>query len=448
MQAGFSKVDITPRVGVDLCGFGPYLNRQSIAVRDRLWARGAAFGAGGQTVVLIGCDLVGVNLDLTRDVRSRVHKSTGLVPEHLMIHCTHTHSGPVSIKLTGWGERDEPYMRLLPRRLAEAARLAIENLAPATLHYNEVPCVGIGYNRERDERPSLREALADDYRCGKPEFTDTTCRVVRAERDGRIVGFMVYYSCHPVVCCAPARHIHGDYAGVAMGLLEQEHPEAVGLFLQGASGDINTCVVHNGELESLRALDVIAQRFARQARHGLTGGRPLQVDSVAARCASLDPSRQDWSLDRLEALYREKTEPLNDPSLDDSDHAFRYAAVAAVSLGELIEKKKAGLALWQPTEVQGLRVGPLRLLGAPFEVFQAIKNDVEQSSDTDVPPLVMGLTGDEAGYAVDRDAAARGGYAADQVPVILGQLPFADIHTDLSRALAELDQSLGDGQGG
>ncbi len=304
MQAGFSKVDITPRVGVDLCGFGPYLNRQSIAVRDRLWARAAAFEAGGQTVVLVGCDLVGVNLDLTHDVRLRVHQSTGLAPENVMVHCTHTHSGPVSIRLTGWGERDEPYMRLLPRRLAEAARQAIENLAPATLHYNEVPCVGIGYNRERDDRPSLREALNDDYRCGKPEFTDTTCRVVRAERDGRLVGFMVYYSCHPVVCCAPSRHIHGDYAGVAMGLLEQQHPGAVGLFLQGASGDINTCVVHNGELESLRALDVIAERFARRARPGLTRGRPLEVDRVAARCEPFAPSPPDWAPGPLEAPYR------------------------------------------------------------------------------------------------------------------------------------------------
>ena len=27
MRIGLSKVDITPRVGVELCGFGPFLNR-------------------------------------------------------------------------------------------------------------------------------------------------------------------------------------------------------------------------------------------------------------------------------------------------------------------------------------------------------------------------------------------------------------------------------------
>ncbi len=39
MKAGFAKSDITPRVGVELIGFGPYLHRYSIGVRDRLWAR-------------------------------------------------------------------------------------------------------------------------------------------------------------------------------------------------------------------------------------------------------------------------------------------------------------------------------------------------------------------------------------------------------------------------
>ena len=57
MKAGFGVVDITPRVGVELYGFGPYLNRHSIAVRDRIEARAAAFDPFERTV---GSDVVGV----------------------------------------------------------------------------------------------------------------------------------------------------------------------------------------------------------------------------------------------------------------------------------------------------------------------------------------------------------------------------------------------------
>ena len=44
MKAGFAKFDITPRVGVSMAGFGPFLNRNSTFVRDRLEARAAALG--------------------------------------------------------------------------------------------------------------------------------------------------------------------------------------------------------------------------------------------------------------------------------------------------------------------------------------------------------------------------------------------------------------------
>ena len=42
MRFGFGKSDITPRVGVELCGFGAYCCRHSVGTRDRLWARAMA----------------------------------------------------------------------------------------------------------------------------------------------------------------------------------------------------------------------------------------------------------------------------------------------------------------------------------------------------------------------------------------------------------------------
>jgi len=72
MQAGFAKVDITPRVGVELCGFGPFLNRHSIAVRERLWARAMAVRQGESTLILVSCDLIGVTPQITRRVRQLI----------------------------------------------------------------------------------------------------------------------------------------------------------------------------------------------------------------------------------------------------------------------------------------------------------------------------------------------------------------------------------------
>ena len=96
MRIGFGRQDITPRVGVELCGFGPFRCRHSIAIRDRLWARAMAVEQDGAAAVVVSCDLVGMPLAMTERTRALVQRETGLAPERLMVCCTHTHSGPAT----------------------------------------------------------------------------------------------------------------------------------------------------------------------------------------------------------------------------------------------------------------------------------------------------------------------------------------------------------------
>ena len=442
MKAGFGKVDITPRVGVELCGFGPFLNRKSIGVRDRLWARAVALEQGGEAVVLVSCDLVGVLRPMTEHIRRVVCEETGLPERAVMVHCTHTHSGPATHRTTGWGYRDRPYLEVLPYRIARACIAAVGDMEKATLSHAEVPCEGVGLNREYDrDAPPLEEVLSDDWRPASPELTDTTCHVLTVHRDGRPAGFLSYFGCHPVVCCQETRYIHGDYAGVATNLLEREHPGSVGLFLQGAQGDVNSCVVHKPEAQALLALDVIAARYANAVRAGIAQTKPLDVDRIASVLREVRFPEAPVSADKLRERLAEQDALFAAPDATDEDRELRMAAVYASSLRDIIPTVEAGGPTREPTELQGFRVGPLALLGAPFEVFQAIKNDVVAEAQAPTT-LVMGLTNDSNGYAADRTAAERGGYAQDMVPLMKGVLPFEDIHTHLVRELLETEAAL------
>ncbi|HPP13495.1 MAG TPA: hypothetical protein PKW42_12270, partial [bacterium] len=86
-------------------------------------------------------------------------------------------------------------------------------------------------------------------------------------------------------------------------------------------------------------------------------------------------------------------------------------------------------------------LGPFLFLTAPFEIFQAIKNDLVRHFHPE-PVLVMSVTNDFLGYAPDRTAEARAGYAARAVPLILGSLPFRNIHQQLVRELIRLGEAL------
>ena len=129
------------------------------------------------------------------------------------------------------------------------------------------------------------------------------------------------------------------------------------------------------------------------------------------------------------------------PGATDADAGVRMAMVNALALREWIAAAEAGRTEAPPTEIQGFRIGPVLALASPFETFQAIKNDVRSRAGASVT-LVLGCTNDTLGYAPDRVAAARGGYAADVVPLILGTRPFARIHDELVEQLLALAAEL------
>lgn len=442
LKCGFAKEDITPRLGVEMGGFGPYLNRRALAIRERLWARAMCYEVDGQRVLIISCDLIYVPGEIIGKIRAEIKAATGIVEEAILLHGTHTHSGPALGRCFGWGQDDEPYVRLLPYRIARAGIAAVEGLAEATVSHAEVACEGVGLNREYDiDAPPLEEVLQDDWRPAKPELTDTTCQVIKVEADGKVIGFASYFGCHPVVCCQATHSIHGDYAGVATNMLEREYPGSVGLFLQGAQGDVNSCVAHKPEKESLLALDVIAGRYAKAVREGLRQTKPLQIDTVGCALREMDFSRITPDVEKLRATLAEKQALFAQAGASDEDSNIRMATVHAMGIENLLRRLEAGEPLVQSIAVQGIRVGPISLLAAPFEIFQAIKNDVVARAGSPLP-LVMGITNGQFGYAPDKTTAARGGYAAEQVPIMFGMAAFAAIHDELVEALLDIEKRL------
>ena len=451
MKAGFAKADITPEVGVELAGFGPYLKRRSTGIRDRLWAKAMALEAGGGRVVIVGCDLIGVPTAATARVRLLVTAATGLPGDALMICCSHTHSGPnpTADQLFGWGEPDPFYVETLPHKIARAAIAALERLEEAELAHANPPCEGIGLNREYDrDAPPLDEVLRDNWRPAKPELTDTRCHVLTARTPaGRLLGFAAYFGCHPVVCCAETHAIHGDFVGVAMNLLERENPGAVGLFIQGAQGDVNSCVVHKPEPESLLALDVIAARFANAVRAGLAAAQPVVVEAVTHLRRDLAFSLRQSPLADLKAQLKTKEAFLREQVLDQAaaaTHDQRFELVVITALRQLIAVREAGGGAARPAEVQGLRFGPVEILASGFELFQAIKNEVVAQTRGPIT-LVAGVSNEIHGYAVDRRKAREGGYAAQIVPLLAaGTEPYRDIQGELTTALTTLSRDLAD----
>ena len=456
MRAGFGKFNITPRVGVELYGFGPFLNRKSIGIRDILEARAGAFEAGGHTVLIITCDLCTLVPKTVNEIRDIIRaKHPELKPEDIMVNTSHTHSSPATIFVnTGWGVTDPPWLLSLPYKIAEAGCRALEQMTEIKVSQAKVPCRHIGLNRVRDvDHPPIEDVLKEDWEPAKPELTDTECRVIRFDDagTGKLLGFMAYFGCHPVVCSESSRYIHGDYAGIAMHNLMRENPGSVGMFLQGAEGDVNSGCVHKGEQESLLALDVFAARFANAVRKGLREAKPIEIKSILS-ASKIFPfkTKQVFTAEKLAELRKSYEEKVLTPDANDGDYQARMAAVYLRGIS-VIEKTLTMKEedRYVHAEVQVIRMGPLEFLGSPFETMQAIKNDVHANASVEFP-MLMSLVNGTFGYAPDNDSlqglvngpgdSAR--YEVTRVPLIAGRLPYSDTHNELVRYMKEMEQVL------
>ena len=425
MKAGFAKVDITPRLGVELAGFGPYLHRCARDVRDRLSGRALAVSDGARRWVLVAADLIGFDAGTTGQVRRILADRHGLSTEQVMLHATHTHSAPAVVRgMIGWGEPDQPYLERLPWLLAQAAGEALDRLQEVEFSFARVPVEGIGYNRELEPRPAYEEAL----RPARPKVTDTDGWVVRADAAGEMVGFLSHFSCHPVVCCEATHSIHGDYCGVAMSRLEAENPGAVGLFVQGGHGDLNTCVCHMPQAESIRALEVISERFARSVRRGIAQAGPLGGSSVSAALHRVTFSRRPVTADQLRAEIEQHRQTVRDNPEGDGGRECRLADVFLTAARRMLRRVEAGESLEVPADVQAFRLGDLVMIGTPFELFRGVKESVGRAIAHE-PLMVLSTTNDYLGYAptrqmYDRNDAAH--YAREIVPRIVGCAAFGE----------------------
>jgi hypothetical protein len=74
-------------------------------------AKAIAWTQGETKVVFVACDLIGPSETVTADARTRIEVRTGVPAANVIVHCTHSHTGP----LFGGAMRDYFHRRAIER---------------------------------------------------------------------------------------------------------------------------------------------------------------------------------------------------------------------------------------------------------------------------------------------------------------------------------------------
>ena len=91
IKAGTAMLDITPPLGTLMPGL--FHERRAEVINDPLQVRGFVLEGDDTGIAVVVCDLIGVKRAYLDQAKEKIADAIGLVPSHVMICCTHTHTG-------------------------------------------------------------------------------------------------------------------------------------------------------------------------------------------------------------------------------------------------------------------------------------------------------------------------------------------------------------------
>ena len=144
IKAGSATSNITPPLGTAIPGgFRP---RYAQNVDDELFAKALVIDNGSTRTALVTCDLIAVTQKMVDVAKQRIADRCGILPEHVMVNATHTHTAVAVADLLGVDE-DADYTDWVPLKIADAVELALLRLVPARVGFASVSEDRITFNR-------------------------------------------------------------------------------------------------------------------------------------------------------------------------------------------------------------------------------------------------------------------------------------------------------------
>ena len=313
-RVGAAKRQLTGDfTGIELLGWGQPEGRIE-RVETPLQFRAVALQWEDERWVYVCAELCFI----TQSVRDGVFEELAargleLAERELVIAATHTHSGPagyahdVFYNLTNAGHHPEVYA-LVVRTMADVAQRALESLEPGRVWVNrgQIPeHEPVAFNRSMKAYHRNPEVRPVDL---PEQATNRDLTVLRVDSEHRPVAAICWFAVHNTNVHFDNRAIHGDNKGVAAALLEesQHDPDFVGIFAQGAPGDVTpnyrsskrgfTIGHHDDDFESARFHGEIQARYAMalfQAR-----GTEMSGLQTAARYVDFDGFEVDPTFTR------------------------------------------------------------------------------------------------------------------------------------------------------
>ena len=423
-KVGYARVNINPMLGIAIEGY--YVPRFAKGFLDDLESSCIALESGGVRILLISVDVCGIEANRSRSYRQAIEAATGVKWENIFLSATHTHTGPALMHLDAFEADDETierYAAFLGERLADLARMALEDLKPARMGFivgNAPDRVAYIRRYRMKDGSTWTCPPINDPNIMEPIGTlDQRVNVLRFDREGGDSIVLVNYGLH-------ADTINGemlspDWPGWMRRTLEKALDGVKCVCFVGAQGDVGSTHVHpeGGDMNDTEISfdnEMKSPGMARFVGRALAGTVLQVFDKV-----------EYVDVENIGILHRDVAVPANVPDPADLPRAHEYKALheagrdadipySAMELTTVVAEAIRMCNLENGPEafhleVTGVRIGDIALIGLPGEPFTDIGRQLKKAPGWKLV-LPCCITNGYEGYFPMRDAYDEGGYEA------------------------------------
>ncbi|NUQ61689.1 MAG: neutral/alkaline non-lysosomal ceramidase N-terminal domain-containing protein [Pirellulales bacterium] len=416
LQVGIATVDCTPRPGLPLLGNfrDDYAAR---GVHDPLSAKAVVFAdAHGGKAAFLSVDACLLDRSNVARIREVIAAGCDVPPAHVLVHATHTHSGPATTDVLDFGVDLAPFRVDIDAFLSKAASAVVAAsgcLEPASLAVGYATEDRISFNRRlrrKDGTTQMNwEALWPDF---DPEDvveawggTDPQVTCLAIEHGGRPAAGVVNFGLHPAILAGDNWLYSADYPGyLAESLRRTIGSGFTCLLANGCCGNVNHVDYRDrAQGRGYQMTQRVGYMLGAAAREAINARTPVAADrvTISSERVSLErikigDEKRRWCEKVLDEARRNPPKGTVD-GLPDSYYAS--------TLLRMYHKQHEPDAV----EVTVLRVGEAALVGLPGECFCELGLRIKERSPAR-HTLVAGLCNDAIGYIPSRESFPQGGY--------------------------------------
>ena len=385
LEIGYGKVNTTPSYSVTLIGSSVNGDRYSNGIISYLYATCIAAKCDDEIYLIYTIDILSLGDGMIQILRDEITAEIeGIKSINIFFGATHAHNAPMYYE-TG-NTPEGKYREEFCANIVTAAKLAIKDLAPATMEACKFQLEGMNF---------IRHYLMNDGTYAGSNFGSTVSGykehaykannemiLVNFPREGKDPVMLINWAAHPADPYDPAIGYYSlcaDHPGWCRDELEKLTGAKVAYF-NGASGDVvpksNIAEVNHG----LNAKEY-GVKLAQMAYEHMDELSPVEVDGIRAAGETVTVNVEHELEHLLVACTEIAAMPAQGLRAEADQRAKALGLTSYHHANAIVSRAKKGAT--EQREINALRIGPVSFTTGTYEMASQHAEELKAASPFD-----------------------------------------------------------------